>query len=108
MTIEEHQEIITQIASNLGDQVLITDLLGKLRNDYQGVITQGEQYKTANEELQSKYNVALEKNMELFLQVGSAPKPNEINPPSGEEPPKDGEEPKLKYEDLFNEEGELK
>lgn len=107
MTGEEHQEIINQIAQNLGDQIKVTELLGKLKSDYTEVLTQSDKYKTSYEEVQTKYNVALEKNMELFLQVGSAT--NQSQTEQGQ--PEDGqkeEDTKLKYEDLFNEEGELK
>lgn len=57
---------------------------------------ENQSYIDANERLR-------EANMKLFLQVGEDRQPADPNP--NEEPP---EQPKRKFEDLFNEKGDIK
>lgn len=67
----------------------------KIYDDYDLLKTSNDKYIKDNETLR-------EANMKLFLKVGETKKINET--PTFNEPPKD----KLKFEDLFNEKGELK
>ena len=113
MTIEEHKNIITEIATNLNDQAKVTTLLADLSKDYSEIsskldtanISVADLTKT-NEELRSA-------NMKLFTQIGSSEQPSTVlDEPNKDNPTSSGENTnenkELTYENLFNEKGELK
>lgn len=110
MKVEEHTQIVQEIAQNLNDQAKVTELLNTLSNDYIKVneeISKMPQLAADNEKLRSV-------NMKLFLQNGSTGtttasediQKKEAAGTDGVEGA--GQENKKKFEDLFNEKGELK
>lgn len=107
MTGEEHAALIHDIAANLTDQSKVTEMLTRLSNDYTEMtekVAKLPQLEKDNENLRSV-------NMKLFLQVGDKPKGTgkEVD---AKEQQETGEitntETKPKFDDLFNEKGELK
>ena len=113
MTIEEHKNIIGEIALNLNDQAKVTTLLAELSKDYSEV-TDNLKSATKNAEELIKTNEELRSaNMKLFTQIGSIPKTGEIsNEPNKNEPTPNGVDTgntkELTYENLFDEKGEIK
>lgn len=85
---ENRENLLNQISDEISTLYDNTDTLTASNNEY---INQNEQLRNAN--------------MKLFLQIGSD-KPN--NPPTPNPPIEEKQPEKLKYENLFNEKGELK
>jgi hypothetical protein len=105
MTQEEHTQLIQEIGANLTDQTKVTNLLTRLSTDYIETLENATKLTTDNETLSSAVKKAKEDNMELFLQVGSSKKQIEEEATKPETKP---EENKLSYDDLFDENGNLK
>lgn len=102
MTIEEHEQILTNIMQNAGDQGALSEYLQSLREDYSETTSTLTTLNTDKQDLLSKNEKLREVNSNLFLKVG--------NVKDLFEPKKDPEpepEPELKYEDLVSPEGEL-
>lgn len=113
MTIEEHKNIITEIATNLNDQAKVTTLLADLSKDYSEICTQLDTANTSVTELTKTNEELRSANMKLFTQIGSSEQPNTIlDEPNKDNPTSSGENTnenkELTYENLFNEKGELK
>lgn len=90
-TCEDEAERRTQLDS-------FRDDINTLFDENERLTTENENFVTANENLRSA-------NMDLFLQLGEKKSPAEkIKSETGEE----SEPEKRKFEDLFNEKGELK
>ena len=78
-------------------RVALVEMDEAISKDYDSqdqLVTDNEKYKNDNESLRAA-------NMKLFLHVGSKTEPGKDNLPGKKEE-------ELKYEDLFNEKGELK
>ena len=99
MTRDEMMNALTEIGTCEDDVTRrtllsgLTDAIAELHESNATLSQQNEQYVADNETLRSA-------NMKLFLQIGT---PTELTNPLGE-----SEKKELKYEDLFNEKGELK
>ena len=113
MTIEEHKNIITEIATNLNDQAKVTTLLADLSKDYSEISSKLDTANTSVTDLTKTNEELRAANMKLFTQIGSSKQPstvldesNKDNPTSESENTNDNKE--LTYENLFNEKGELK
>ena len=113
MTIEEHKNIITEIATNLNDQAKVTSLLADLSKDYSEISSKLDTANTSVVDLTKTNEELRSANMKLFTQIGSSEQPsavldepNKDNPTSESENTNDNKE--LTYENLFNEKGELK
>ena len=76
-------------------RTMLTDLQDGITN----VFDQNEQLTEDNQKQKEKINSLYEDNMKLFLRVGEDKQPEDL--------PKDPE-PKLSFENLFNEKGEIK
>ena len=74
----------------------ITDEIGNVYDSNETLTASNRQFESDNETLRNA-------NLKLFLKVGGNEKVTTIDK-TGEEP----EKPQLKYENLFNEKGELK
>ena len=107
MTKEEFNQKIQEITSNLEDQGKVTAALTELSQEYEKVITNNDNLTTLNDEFKTKNQELKDYNMKLFMQVTTDNKTNEKGN-SSLDAPDDKEEPKLKYEDLFDEKGDFK
>lgn len=97
MESETFIEIMNQIKEKANDDTgEISNLLSDLYTGFNGRLNEVETLTEANNTLRTNNETLKEQNMKLFLKVGSEVKP--IQP----------EKTSLKYEDLFNEKGELK
>jgi len=103
MKREEHTEKIMQIKEKIHDtdDGSITSLLSELSDDYGSLLTLMDETKLKNEKLTRDNESLRDTNMRLFLKVEGTDK--QASEPEGE----NSDEPK-KYENLFNENGELK
>lgn len=113
MTIEEHKNIITEIATNLNDQAKVTTLLADLSKDYSEISSQLDVANTSVTDLTKTNEELRAANMKLFTQIGSSEQPNTLlDEPNKDNPTSSGENTnenkELTYENLFNEKGELK
>ena len=82
-----------------------TDLLTKLSEDYEEVLTNGETLTQTNKDLTERNEKLREVNSKLFLKVGEIPnKENNNNNNNNED---NGNTEPLQYEALFNQKGEL-
>lgn len=104
MKREEHTEKIMQIKEKIHEMDAdgtITSLLSELSDDYVALSTMMDETKLKNEKLTHDNESLRDTNMRLFLKVEGTDK--QASEPEGE----NSDEPK-KYENLFNENGELK
>lgn len=85
------------------DEATRRTLLTEMSDDVSTLYDRADKLETENKDYIERNEKLRKANMELFLQVGEDRKPNEPNP--NEEPP---EQPKRKFEDLFNEKGDIK
>lgn len=113
MTIEEHKNIITEIATNLNDQAKVTTLLADLSKDYSEISSKLDTANTSVADLTKTNEELRAANMKLFTQIGSSEQPNTLlDEPNKDNPTSNGEDTnenkELTYENLFNEKGELK
>lgn len=100
MTIEEFNQIASEILGNISDVGSVSQNLERLRSAFgeqfaaaEAAAAEANDLKTRNESLQKA-------NMELFLKIGESAVP---------ESESDAEEPEaMDFEELFNEKGELK
>lgn len=105
MTKEEFTNKIQEITDNLSDQGKVTATLTELYTEYEKVFDENENNKTLNETLTSKNQELKDYNLELFMKVGKQDSSDNKTSSSAQD---DKDEPKLKFEDLFNEKGEFK
>ena len=85
------------------DEATRRTLLTEISDDVSNVYDRAEKLETENQSYIDANERLREANMKLFLQVGEDRKPTEPTPET-EEP----EAPKRKFEDLFNEKGDIK
>lgn len=105
MEAQEVLDAINEIGS-CEDDVQRRTLLDNLRNGIQPDYTKLAELEKANQELSEKNDKLSKANMDLFLQIPS--KKSEDNNDNNPDNQGDEETKKLKYEDLFNEKGDLK
>lgn len=84
------------------DDVQRRDMLNDLQNNVSSIFDENTSLTERNTSLTTDNETLRSANMKLFLQVGS----DEPNTPNGSEVDKAKE--KRKFEDLFNEKGEIK
>lgn len=99
MTIEAHSALVSQILENIADQATVSTLLSQLSDDYVNTISALTSSQQETENLKQEVSNLKESNMQLFLKV--------TQPATQDEDEEDNDE-ELKFEDLFNENGELK
>ena len=102
MTQEEMLAKLTEIGTATDDaarRALITEVTDAVTGIYQS----NETLTAANTKYEADNKKLQEYNMQLFLRVGDPTKKKETVDKTGEET-----KPVLKYENLFNEKGELK
>ena len=99
LTKEEFQARITAIGT-CEDEAERRELLAKLSEDGSGIYDEHTAAETARAAAVADNEKLREANMKLFLRVGDHKAP--------ETPAKKETTPDLKYENLFNEKGELK
>jgi regulator of replication initiation timing len=84
---------------NLGDQAKVSTIFAELTEDYNTVSAETETAKATAEKLTADNEKLRQANMNLFLKVGETKK---------EEQQQEQKDTKPKFDDLFNEKGELK
>lgn len=96
---EEYKSKTAEILSNLGDQAKVSAILAELveHND-DAVVEVTKATETATKLTADNENLR-NTNMELFLKVGASPKPEDKPTPTDNTP---------KFEDLFDDKGNLK
>ena len=110
ITRDEHKAIVTELISLLGSehQARGSELLTNLTEDYEEVLTGSESFESEVTKLKENNESLRRVNADLFLKVGSTltnkpPTSNNEDAASSEDETKE-----LKFEDLFDEKGELK
>jgi hypothetical protein len=91
MEIQEFQNVTNQIAQNLNNQALVTELLSSLNEGYTTVKTTFDTVTKQQEDYQKEIKTLQQTNMNLFLKVSQNP----IAPASV------GKTEPLKYEDVI-------
>lgn len=99
MKPEEFNAKTQEILGNLTDQAKVSTVLSELIEDYNAVIAEMETARTTAEKLTADNEKLRQANMNLFLKVGETKK---------EEETKQDEDNKPTFEDLFDEDGNLK
>lgn len=103
MTREEFEALIQEIGTT-EDEAQRRTLLANLQNETGSIFEENETLQNSNNELTESVKNLQSENYKLFTQIGSRT-PAEANKSfADEEPPKE----KLKFEDLFDENGGLK
>jgi hypothetical protein len=97
MELKDFQAITTQIAQNLTNQALVTELLTKLNDDYSQESTTKATLLEQTTKFQDDIKQLQQTNMNLFLKVAQPTPDNKINNTE-----------KLTYDSLFDENGGLK
>ena len=102
MTFEEFNTKSTEVLEKLDDQGAVSIILDELRAGFGELPEKVKEVEADNESLREKNDKLQNANMELFLKVG--------NPAMEEEEEKEEEVvgEKIEYEDLFDDNGELK
>lgn len=102
MTFEEFNSKSTEVLEKLDDQGAVSIILDELRAGFGELTEKVRDVESENETLREKNDKLQNANMELFLKVG--------NPAKEEEEEKEEEVvvEKIEYEDLFDDNGELK
>lgn len=106
MTRDEHRRLVNEMLGLVGadHQARASELLTTLSDDYESVLTESEGHATRVSELTANNETLRAVNAKLFLKVGEVPNtpPNDPTPPSDEP-----DTPKITFESLFNDKGEL-
>lgn len=104
MTVEEFNAVLTEIMSNISDVGVVSTLLDKIREGFATNFKHLEEEQTNVINLKEEINSLRESNMNLFLKLGDEVTGNKPNP----DPDPDPDPDPPKFDDLFNEKGELK
>lgn len=99
-TLDDFNTAITEIGS-LEDVVEVRNKLTELSGNVSNIFNSHSELEKNNEKLKEDNESLRAANMKLFLSVGEKKEPEKSK--GSEQPPE-----KRKYEDLFNEKGELK
>lgn len=101
MTFEEFNSKSTEVLEKLDDQGAVSIILDDLRAGFGELTEKVKEVEADNATLREKNDKLQTANMELFLKVG--------NPAKDEEKEEEIEEvEKISYDDLFDDNGELK
>lgn len=106
MTKEEYTEKASAILDNLEDRGAVSTALDELRTAFYEEVEKRETSDATAEELKTKNDGLLKANMDLFLKVGKTATGSE-EPVVEDEHEKTPEET-ITFDDLFDENGELK
>lgn len=101
----EHKKILQDLLKTINpeNQATATELMTKLSDDYEEVMTNSENFESKNKELLERNEKLREVNADLFLKVGKR-----IDAPENKEDENEGGEEIPTFDELFNEKGELK
>ena len=89
---------------NADHQARASEILASLSDDYESVLSESEGRETRVNELTANNETLRAVNAKLFLKVGEV----QNTPPKDPTPPsEDPDKPKLTFESLFNDKGEL-
>lgn len=103
MESEKLKKLVNDIITNLSDQSRVTDLLNQIQEDNDNSLNTMSTLNTENEKLKGDNENLRSVNMKFFLKLGEQKEKIETNTEQEQE-----QEQELKFEDLFNEKGELK
>ena len=92
---QEFQNLTTQIAQNLGNQALVTELLTKLTDGFSTIKTGHDNYAQQVQASQEEIKTLQNTNMNLFLKVSQTPIAEKVT----------GTTEPLKYEDVIKDIG---
>ena len=108
MTREEFTEKSASVLEALDDRGTVSLILDELRKGFYDEVDEKETLITERDDLKKRNEGLQEANMDLFLKLGKPA--TGIDDVIDEKIKKDSEpkEPELKYEELFDENGELK
>ena len=104
-TMEEFQKVLNDIRSNLDDTAKVTELLESISLEYSEMTKENNTLSTNNEKLIKDNDNLRNVNMDLFLKVGN--QRSEENQ-KAENQVQETQENKLSFENLFDENGNLK
>lgn len=96
---EEFKAKTAEILQNLNDQAKVSEILSQLQTDYDATIVDVTNAKTSAEKLTADNEKLRQANLSLFLKVGEQKSADQTKPPVDNTP---------KFEDLFDEQGNLK
>lgn len=103
MNKEKFTEIMNTIKSKVSDDTgEVSNLLADLYDGFDGVFNERDTLQKTNNELNTTNETLKEQNMKLYLRVGQPTNK------SKDDDSNNGDESEMSYENLFNEEGELK
>lgn len=108
MTRDEHTAVIQQLRGMIANEhvAAASEILTNLSNDYGATLTTSEAAAADVTRLTSENDALLKANGRLFMQVGQTKKETHEDKPGNND--NEQEEPKLTFEALFDEKGELK
>lgn len=101
MTLEEHAALISNVLNNLAEQGTVSELLTQISEDYAETTAALNAAQAENETLKAEVENLKENNMKLFLKVTQPIKDSESE--ESEEEPEN-----VSFDELFDENGELK
>lgn len=104
MTVEEFNSVLTEIMTNISDVGVVSTLLEKIREGFASTFTALEDERNNVINLKEEVTSLRESNMNLFLKLGDEVTGTNTNP----DPDPDPDPEPVKFDDLFNEKGELK
>lgn len=104
METEKLKKLVNDIITNLSDQSKVTDFLNQIQEDNENSLNTMSTLNTENEKLKGDNENLRSVNMKFFLKLGEQKEKIETNTEEQEQE----QEQELKFEDLFNEKGELK
>jgi hypothetical protein len=100
MKPEEFTAKVNEVLQNLADQAKVSTILAELTDDYNNVAVETATAKTTAEKLTADNEKLRQANMSLFLKVGEQK--------TNTEEKKQNEDTTPKFENLFDENGNLK
>ena len=98
MVKDELLERLREIGTS-EDEAERRSILAQVIEETESLYQQNDELQSANDDLKKKNETLREANTDLFLQIGSKKKPEDTPEPEPE---------KRKFENLFNERGEIK
>lgn len=112
LTKEEFIAKSIEITENITNQAKVNTLLHEMTSGYDKVIDENSNLKSLNESLTKSNNELKESNMDFYLKLQNQNKDLEKeekeNQKDSLEGAEDKEQPKMNYEDLFDEKGDWK
>lgn len=107
-TMEEFQKVLNDIRSNLDDTAKVTELLESASVDYSEMSKENSVLTTNNEKLIKDNDNLRNVNMDLFLKVGNQRSEENQKTENQNQETQETQDNKLSFDNLFDENGNLK